>query len=142
MKTKKGISLIVLVIIIIVMSILLGAVILSIKNEDLSNNAHKVRVQTDVSAIKEELQNYISDRETEYARSGLSYLKEKLNADSTSATYDSKAIEGITNVESILPSIKKTSYKDAFKIVAGELVLTGNYNFEGQEAEWVNEILE
>ena len=88
MIKKNGISLIVLMITIIVMAILLTAIILNVKDENVSNRASEMRIKTDVEAFKEELENYISDQEIIFVSEGKSYNKEKLYANETEVIYD------------------------------------------------------
>lgn len=60
---REGISLIVLVITIIVMLILASAVILSLSNSGISDNAKEVTFKSDVSSLKDELFAYVSNVE-------------------------------------------------------------------------------
>lgn len=143
MIKKNGISLIVLIITIIVMAILLTAIILNVKDENVSNRASEMRIKTDVEAFKEELENYISDQEIIFVSEGKSYNKEKLYANETEVIYDDKAIEGI-NIYDILPSVSKDNYKGSFKVEKGKLVFvnSGEYEFLDEEINWINEVLQ
>lgn len=140
---KRGISLIVLIITMVIMGILLSAVVLSMRDEDISIKANETKIKNDVASIKEELQNYISHMEHEFVLKGQSYSKTKLDATEDSATYDGKVIEGVNDIYDILPSMYRENYIGAFKIVAGKLVFvtTGEYNFSDEERGWINEIV-
>lgn len=140
---KRGISLIVLIITIVIMGILLSAVVLSMRDEDISTKANETKIKNDVASIKEELQNYISHMEHEFVVKGQSYSKSKLNADKDSATYNGNVIEGVNNIYDILPSMNRENYIGAFKIDAGKLVFvtTSEYNFSIEEQGWINEIV-
>ena len=138
MQMKKGISLIILIIIIVIMLILLTSIVLSMKNSDVTTSSLELRVKSNVSSINEELQNYISHQEAEYAKQGIVYQKENLNANDEIATYGD---ENLGTIDSILPSISKARYNGAFRVENGILVLTENYDFTDQEKEWINEVL-
>ena len=141
---KKGISLIVLVITIIIMGILLSAVILNIKDDNISVKATETKIKNDVASIKEELQNYISHMEHEYTIKGDVYSKSKLNANSSSAQYNGNSIYGVNNIYDILPSMNRGDYIGAFEIKNGILkfVNEGEYNFTDEEKTWIAEILD
>lgn len=95
-KTKKGISMIVLVITIVVMIILAGAVILTLTNTGIIGKANLAKVETDLSALKDEVKVKRGERE----------LKDQ----DIKGTY--KLSEwGITN----------STYEDRVVIAAGEL---------------------
>lgn len=139
MESKRGVSLIVLVVVIIVTVILLTLVISNMRKEDTSGSAYEEKLKESVTAINEELQNYITNKQKEYEAQGLVYEKEKLNANDKEIIYDNQPIEG--NINTILPSIKKSNYISAFKIEAGVLALSNNYDFKSYEKEWINDVL-
>lgn len=62
MKNKKGISLIVLVITIIVMIILAGAIILSLSNGNIIENARIAKFKSNINTYKDELSMSIGDK--------------------------------------------------------------------------------
>ena len=85
MKSKKGISLIVLVITIIVMIILAVAIILSLSNSGIISKANKAKTDNDVSNAKElvevahsEWLLMTADEQTENGGSFVSYVTDKL----------------------------------------------------------------
>ena len=59
-RYKKGISLIVLVITIIVMAILASAVIISLSNSNIIENANKQTFKSDMSSYKEAFELYVA----------------------------------------------------------------------------------
>ena len=86
MKTKKmlGISLIVLVITIVVMIILATATAMVITNDNPIDRAKKVKLQNDLSAIRENVQLYINKK---YNETNGAFKKEQLTADKNGFTY-------------------------------------------------------
>ena len=85
MKSKKGISLIVLVITIIVMIILAAAIILSLSNSGIISKANKAKTDSDISNAKELVELAHSewllmtvDEQTENGGSFVSYVTDKL----------------------------------------------------------------
>ena len=140
---NRGISLIVLVITIIVMSILLGVVVVNIQKQDVITNANETKIKSDISAIKEEYNNYVSHMEYEYTLKGEVYSKSKLNAGKENVMYDGDKIEGINTIKDILPSIVNSNYNNSFEIKEGKLefVTDGDYNFTDEQKTWIEEAL-
>lgn len=100
-KTKEGVSLIVLVITIIVMLVLAGAVILALSNSGIIGKASLAKVETDLSALRDEVNVKRGERE--------------LKGQDIKGTY--KLSEwGITN----------STYEDRVIITAGELRVSNN----------------
>ena len=77
-KSKKGISLIVLVITIIVMIILATAIILSLNSSNISGKANEAKLSSDLANKKEAASVYLSEYEIKVA-------KGKIDRDTTSA---------------------------------------------------------
>jgi len=134
MNNKRGISLIVLVITIIVMIILASAIILSLSGNGIIFKTNKAKFQNDIATMKEELSVYISNKEAE---TNGAYDSDNLNASRNSLTEEGNAVEGKIILDIIKSMDKK--YLDKVEIVNGKLRYTGsNIN----EIKWSDEILE
>ena len=123
-KEKKGISLIVLVITIIVIIILAGVVIFLVSKNNPIANANEATFKSDVSNFKSELEMY---KANEYTNNKGSYDSTLLQADDSTATYDSKVINGAGSINDIITSLKTNNkYQGKFEIKNGLLVYLGS----------------
>lgn len=60
-ENKKGISLIVLIITIVVIIILAVAIIINLSNTNIVNNSNSAVIKSDIANLKQELELYISN---------------------------------------------------------------------------------
>lgn len=115
---KKGISLIVLVITIIVMIIIAGAIIISLNSTNVINRADQAVVATDVSTMNDQLNMAYVDLKLEDA-----YKAKNDFTASTAVTVNSKSYDTIVAYyEAYAPAIKDL----ATKYAAYELVISVN----------------
>ena len=128
MKTKKGISLIVLVITIIVIMILAGEVIMSLSRNNPISAASEANFKSRLSEYNNELMLYLS---SEYSNTGGTVDLSTIDATKTTGSYG-----GGKTIQQIVTSMNNT---DATKYVIqqGKLVYTGT---DVNESEWVNNI--
>lgn len=113
---KKGISLVSLLITIIVIMILLTTVIISLKDQHITDAALEVRLKEKIESYRTDIEDYVSKKEIE---EGIYYNKLLLYADRNSIVYDSNTVDG--NIFSILNSMTEEDSK-IFKISEGSLV--------------------
>ncbi len=137
MKNNKGVSLIILIVLIAILCVVICMLFFKIKDKQVVVDT-KSSVEENVKKIKLEYDSYISSKEQEYQSQGLVYEKEKLNANELVATYNE---ESLGTIKDILPSIQKVRYDSAFEIKAGVLMLTNNYDFSDEEKELINNVL-
>ena len=129
----KGISLIILVITMIVMIILATATAMIITNDNPIDRAKKVKLQNDLSAIRENVQLYINKK---YNETNGAFKKEQLTADKNGFTYSD---ENGDKTDSFLDIIGEEyeSYKDKVWIEKGVLIYLIQ---EEKEQKWAEEI--
>ena len=135
MREKKGISLIVLVVTIAVTIVLSAAIILTLTNNNPIENAKKVAFETDMSALKEDLNTYVHRKIAE--NQGV-YEVEELYADENSLVEDGIEQTG-QNIKLVLPSIND-KYLNKIKIIGGKLNYTDESNM--QEYSWAMEVFD
>lgn len=125
--SKKGISLILLVITIIIMIILAGAIVLDLTENNPIGDATETKFKTDLVAYRDELDVYISDKKVDAARSGLTYDPE-----------DDTELDDLSGA-SMLSVL--TNYKDEYDtklaIKNGKLVYVGEVE---REINWTKEV--
>ena len=115
---KKGISLIVLVITIIVMIIIAGAIIISLNSTNVINRADEAVVATDVSSMNDQLNMAYVDLKLEDA-----YRSKNDFTSSTAVTVNGQSYSSVVAYyEAFAPAIKDL----ATKYTAYELVVTGS----------------
>lgn len=139
MLKKRGISLIVLVITIIVITILAGAVILSLSQNNPINNAKEAVFLDNAANLKTELDLYHAKQ---YADSLGSYKPKELYADNVQVKYSGSAklaADGVTplTISSVTPSISKVSEQANYSVIDGELIYSGDNIRNGELAEKV-----
>lgn len=111
MRVKKGISLIVLVITIIVMIILAGAIFFVVTKNNPIKSANEAVVKQDFANFKDELDTYISSENT---KNGGDFEQEQL--------YATK--ETTPSVNDILGGLAGSKYDGYVKIAAGKIVVS------------------
>ena len=121
MKNKKGISLIVLIITIIVMIILAGVVIVNMSKDNPVKNASKSVFLQEISDLKEELKMIISKKIIN---------KELKSLEDVNAT-------GYTEIIKYIPDFPK-KFADKFVIRKGELFVV-KQNLIEEERKWLEE---
>lgn len=129
MEKNRGISLIVLLITILVMAILITTVVLSMKDQNLTESAFEATFREKIESYRIDIDDYVSKREFE---EGISYNKDLLSANLDCIMYDNKIIEG--NIFSILNSMTEEDSK-LFVINNGKLVYSplSDDDFDEQE---------
>ncbi|MDF2866403.1 MAG: repeat family protein [Clostridia bacterium] len=133
-NTRRGISLIVLVITIIIIAILAGGVILTLSTNNPINSANEAAFKSDLDAIASDLNMY---QTSQYAKAK-TYSPNKLDANDLSAEYDGVVIEGKT-IKDIIPILSKTDkYNGQFEITDGKLVYLGTNRTQKRWAQDVN----
>ncbi|MEG0872718.1 MAG: hypothetical protein RSE00_01875 [Clostridia bacterium] len=131
-NTKKGVSLIALVITIIVGILLVSVVVLSLRRTNIISNSVQTKFQTNVKTYETELNEYISNKEMENA----GRYNKTLYADRTMSYYDSLKQEKV-NIKTIIPSIKDEDLS-SFIVKDSELVYIGN---DPNEKLWAADIV-
>ena len=131
MKTRKGISLITLIITIIVIIILAGIIINSINKNNPIASANEAVFKSDVSNFENELSMYHTNN---YSKSLGQYEEDKLQADNTKVEYT-----GIGQIETqsktindVITGIDSKKYENKFEIINGKLVYKGTSATEQQ----------
>lgn len=130
---KKGISLIVLVITIVISLILLSVVVLNFSDDNLISKATEVSFKSTTKAYEDALMVYISNRKMELASNGTKYNSLSLFANSTMAWDDTNRniTVGIkSGIKAIIPNIKDGDIAKApdnigFSVINGQLVYVG-----------------
>ncbi len=145
MKDKKeGISLLVLIITIIVMIILAGAVILSITNNNPVSKANETKVKTDLTALKDEYNNFYSSALFDNVSNTKGYYTDKMNITKEgNIIYKGKVVnEGENNsLASIMPSIVGTEYEGKVFVADGKIYIDNRDKFLSEEQqEWAKEV--
>ncbi len=145
MKDKKeGISLLVLIITIIVMVILAGAVILSITGNNPISRANETKVKTDLTALKDEYNNFYSSALFDNVSNTKGYYTDKMNITKEgNIIYKGKIVnEGENNsLASIMPSIVGTEYEGKVFVADGKIYIDNRDKFLSEEQqEWAKEV--
>ena len=115
MNKRKGISLIVLVITILVMLILSGVVIVSLSKNNPIEKAKEATFKQDLISIGEELEMFITNQ---LAQNSM-FNKETLFATKNSCTFNTNT--NYKNIYDIITTLKGTKYKNQIEIKRGEL---------------------
>ena len=119
---NKGISLIVLIITIVVIIVLATAIIVTLARTNVIDNANIAQIKQDFKSLQEELNVFKADK---YADLLGSFDGDTLNADKDFVEYESDEEVIEKDIYDVLPSLKRTKYKDKVKIENGILVLIG-----------------
>jgi type II secretory pathway pseudopilin PulG len=115
---KKGISLIILVVTIVITLILLSIVIFNLSNDNITNKASEVSFKASIKMYQEQLNSYISNKRMEYKLRG--------------EQYDPSSDLDLT-VETAIPGMKEED-KLNFYISSGKLYYSGDNN------QWASDI--
>ena len=145
-STKRGISLIVLVITIIVMAILAGTVIITISNTNVINEASKTKIKSDLSSLQDMVGTYVAnnymtiDRKNEYKLSDYGIT----NKEYEDITYilngrlyvDPSASSAVKEVARELNMLKGTISSDTGKVDLNDakltnIIISGNSTQDG-----------
>ena len=118
---KKGISLVVLVITIVVIVTLTAAVMTNISKKELVKGANEATIRNNFRTLQEELEAFM-------AKKGISskgkFRDSSLSADVNSVIYNTKdSTSTESNIYDILPSLKNTDYAENITIAGGKLVI-------------------
>ena len=111
MKNKKGISLIVLIITVVVIIILATAIIVNIAQSNIIGNANQAVVKQDFKTMQEELNMYYADK---YADTLGKFNSATFNADETTTP----------SIYDVLTTLKGSKYDGYVTIVNGSIVLS------------------
>ena len=132
-KSKKGISLIVLVVTIVVIIILVATVLYNITDGKIFGVANESVFKNDLRIIEEEFEMFV---QTKAAQSVGKFEIESLNAADDGLTYNTKTNEKETNIYDVIPTAKKGYYSE-FEIIKGELYYKGDVE---QKLIWAKEL--
>ena len=136
MKTKKGISLMTLVITIIVIIILAGIIIVSITKNNPINAANEALFKENIDSFQSELSMYHINN---YSKSLGQYEEDKLQADNTKVQYTGVGqveTEGKT-IKDIITGLNSKKYENEFEIVNGKLAYKGT---DATKQQWSSDI--
>ncbi len=141
---KEGISLLVLIITIIVMIILAGAVILSITNNNPISKANETKVKTDLTALKDEYNNFYSSALFDNVSNTKGYYTDNMNITKEgNIIYKGKVVNENENnsLASIMPSIVGTEYEGKVFVADGKIYIDNRDKFLSEEQqEWAKEV--
>lgn len=132
-KEKGGISLIVLVVTIVVITILSATIILSVTNTNIIQNSKKAAFQNDIANFKEELAQYKHNKTVDAG----DYDMYTLSADKDNLYEMGKKVSG--NIQTVIPSING-EYLENIKIISGEIDYTSYKNMK--QYAWAREVFE
>ena len=132
-KEKSGISLIVLVVTIVVITILSATIILSVTNTNIIQNSKKAAFQNDIANFKEELAQYKHNKTVDAG----DYDMYTLSADKDNLYEMGKKVSG--NIQTVIPSING-EYLENIKIISGEIDYTSYKDMK--EYAWTREVFE
>ncbi len=136
MRAKKGISLIVLVITIIVIMILAGAVILNLSKNNPIESSKKAKFQSDIDTFKSDLSLYELNQ---MSKTDGSYDPKLLNSDKSGTSENGEPTNTEIKIADIISSMKNTKYDDKLKVEAGQLVYIGS---DINESNWASSQIE
>ena len=132
-KSKKGISLIVLVVTIVVIIILVATVLYNITDGKIFGVANESVFKNDLRVIEEEFEMFV---QTKAAQSVGKFEIESLNAADNGLTYNTKTNEKEKDIYDVIPTAKKGYYSE-FEIIKGELYYKGDVE---QKLIWAKEL--
>ena len=133
-KRRKGISLIVLVITILVMLILSGVVIVSLSKNNPVEKAKEATFKQDIKSLIEEYTLYLSNKIAEVP----GFNHRTLYANKTSLIYaDMDPNEKDKTILDIIKSLKGSKYEDNLEIIQGEIFYKGK---DSKYIKWLNEL--
>lgn len=135
----KGISLIITIITIVISIIIMSAIFMSFSENGIITNVQKASFLNDLGNFKTELNLYNMKQKSKI---DTKYNKILLYADQDTYIYDN--IEDANkNIFDILKSLKRSKYKEDFKIVYGQIVYQGeNTKFKKYAEDYGIKLLE
>ena len=135
-NSKKGISLITLVITIVVIIILAATVILTLGNNNPIDQAKKASFLSNMSTFRDELEMYSSNL---YITTNGKFQGEKLSADENSVSYTGSGSIDANNIYDILKSLKGSKYDGKIVISDGEISFKYEKGVNKKELEWAED---
>ena len=132
-KSKKGISLIVLVVTIVVIIILMVTVLYNITDGKLFGVANESVFKNDLRVIEEEFEMFVQTKATQSVGK---FEIESLNAADEGLMYNTKTDDRETNIYDVIPTAKRGYYGE-FEIIKGELYYKGK---EERKLIWAKEL--
>lgn len=117
---KRGISLIVLIITMVVIIILGTAIVVSIARSNIIENAKEAVLKQDLKVFEEELSLYAQNK---YLETKGKFDITKLNATESSVIYTGEGTVEEINIYEILPSLRNSKYENIITIVDGKIVM-------------------
>lgn len=118
-KYKHGISLIILVITIAIIIILTAAVLLRVRDENITKKAMEVVNKNNIVVLKEEWNNYLAKLKTDYAAEHKKSLK------ISEINFDEEKSEDVNKLKEALPTLEKLELQNDFRVVNGNLIYVG-----------------
>ena len=133
MNKRKGISLIVLVITILVMIILAGVVVVSLQKNNPIEKAKEATFKQSLAQIGEELEMFCVNEKAQNSE----FNKESLLASKNSLIFNTKTEASGKNIYDIIPSLKDSKYKNQVEVIAGSLYYRTP---DKKEIPWLREL--
>ena len=132
-KSKKGISLIVLVVTIVVIIILVATVLYNITDGKIFGVANESVFKNDLRVIEEEFEMFVQTKATQSVGK---FEIESLNAADDGLMYNTKTNEKEKDIYDVIPTAKRGYYGE-FEIIKGELYYKGDVE---QKLIWAKEL--
>ena len=134
MKNKrKGISLIVLVITILVMIILAGVVVVSLQKNNPIEKAKEATFKQSLAQIGEELEMFCVNEKAQNSE----FNKESLHASKNNLAFNTKTESSGKNIYDVIPSLKDSKYKNQVEVIQGMLFYRTP---DKKEIPWLKEL--
>ena len=133
MNKRKGISLIVLVITILVMLILSGVVIVSLSKNNPVEKAKEATFKQSLAQIGEELEMFCVNEKAQNSE----FNKEALHASKNNLAFNTKTESSGKNIYDIIPSLKDSKYKNQVEVIQGNLFYKTP---DKKEIPWLREL--
>ena len=133
MNKRKGISLIVLVITILVMIILAGVVVVSLQKNNPIEKAKEATFKQSLAQIGEELEMFCVNEKAQNSE----FNKETLYASKSSLEFNTKIEAFGKNIYDIIPSLKDSKYRNQVEVIAGSLYYKTP---DKKEIPWLREL--
>ena len=133
MNKRKGISLIVLVITILVMIILAGVVVVSLQKNNPIEKAKEATFKQSLAQIGEELEMFCVNEKAQNSE----FNKESLHASKNNLAFNTKKESSGKNIYDIIPSLKDSKYKNQVEVIQGNLFYRTP---DKKEIPWLREL--
>ena len=133
MNKRKGISLIILVITILVMIILAGVVVVSLQKNNPIEKAKEATFKQSLAQIGEELEMFCVNEKAQNSE----FNKETLYANKNSLAFNTKIEASGKNIYDIIPSLKNSKYKNQIEVIQGGLYYRTP---DKKEIPWLREL--